>query len=78
MTSTLPPPQPTAPLRRGQRQTRTIGRPTGLIAGFAVLAVAVIFIIQNAHAASIGFGNGQSSPQIPAAAPAPADDPLER
>jgi len=28
---------------------------TGLIAGFAVLVVAVIFIIQNAHAANISF-----------------------
>jgi len=28
---------------------------TGLIAGFAALVVAVIFIIQNAHAANISF-----------------------
>ncbi len=70
-TSTLPPPSangsappPLAPqpprrgqlqTRRGQLQTRTSGMRTGLIAGFAVLVVAVIFIIQNAHAANISF-----------------------
>jgi uncharacterized integral membrane protein len=63
-TSTLPPPSangsappPPAPQPpgRGQPQTRTSGTRTGLIAGFAVLVVAVIFIIQNAHAANIGF-----------------------
>ena len=59
-TSTLPPsangsaPPPLAPQppRRGQRQTRTSGMRTGLTAGFTVLVVAVIFIIQNAHAAN--------------------------
>jgi uncharacterized integral membrane protein len=28
---------------------------TGLIAGFAVLVVAVVFIIQNAHSANLSF-----------------------
>jgi uncharacterized integral membrane protein len=52
-----PPPPPPAPQPpgRGQLQTRTSGMRTGLIAGFAVLVVAVIFIIQNAHAANISF-----------------------
>ncbi len=61
-TSTLPPPSangsappPPAPPRRGQRPTRTSGMRTGLIAGFAALVVAVIFIIQNAHTANISF-----------------------
>jgi|HubBroStandDraft_4_1064222.scaffolds.fasta_scaffold643630_1 uncharacterized integral membrane protein len=63
-TSTLPPPsangsappQPAPqPSGRGQLQIRTSGMRTGLIAGFAALVVAVIFIIQNAHAANIGF-----------------------
>jgi len=62
-TSTLPPPSangsapPPAPQPpgRGQPQTRTSGIRTGLIAGFAALVVAVIFIIQNAHAANISF-----------------------
>jgi uncharacterized integral membrane protein len=63
-TSTLPPPSangsaPPSPAPqlagRGQPQTRTSGLRTGLIAGFAVLVVAVIFIIQNAHAANISF-----------------------
>jgi len=64
MTSTLPPPSangsappPPAPQPpgRGQPQTRTSGMRAGLIAGFAALVVAVIFIIQNAHAANISF-----------------------
>jgi uncharacterized integral membrane protein len=63
-TSTLPPPSangsappPPAPQPpgRGQPQARTSGMRTGLIAGFAALVVAVIFIIQNAHAANISF-----------------------
>ena len=52
--SAPPPPVPQPP-GRGQPQTRTSGMRTGLIAGFAVLVVAVIFIIQNAHAANISF-----------------------
>ena len=63
-TSTLPPPSangsaPPSPAPqlagRGQPRTWTSGMRTGLIAGFAVLVVAVIFIIQNAHAANISF-----------------------
>ena len=63
-TSTLPPPSangsappPPAPPPpgRGQLQTRTSAMRTGLIAGFAALVVAVIFIIQNANAANISF-----------------------
>ena len=63
-TSTLPPPSANGPAPprpapqppgRGQLQTRTSGMRTWLIAGFAALVVAVIFIIQNAHAANIGF-----------------------
>ena len=61
-TSTLPPPSPNGsappapqPPGREQVQTRTGGMRTGLIAGFAALVVAVIFIIQNAHAANISF-----------------------
>jgi uncharacterized integral membrane protein len=58
-TSTLPPPSANGsapqPPGRGQPQTRTSGFRTGLIAGFAALVVAVIFIVQNAHAANISF-----------------------
>ena len=63
-TSTLPPPSangsappPPAPQPpgRGQLKILTSGMRTGLIAGFAVLVVAVIFMIQNAHAANISF-----------------------
>jgi uncharacterized integral membrane protein len=63
-TSTLPPPSangsappPAAPQPpgRGQPHTLTSEMRTGLIAGFAALVVAVIFIIQNAHAANISF-----------------------
>ena len=50
-----PPPPATPPPGRGQPRTWTSGMRTGLIAGFAVLVVAVIFIIQNAHAANISF-----------------------
>ena len=63
-TSTLPPPSVNGsapplpapqPPGRGQAQTRIRGMRTWLIAGFAALVVAVIFIIQNAHAANISF-----------------------
>ena len=58
-TSTLPPPSANGsappPPGRGQLRTRTSAMRTGLIAGFAALVVAVIFIIQNAHAANISF-----------------------
>jgi uncharacterized integral membrane protein len=63
-TSTLPPPSangsappPPAlqPPGRGQLKTRHSGMRTALIAGFAVLVVAVVFMIQNAHAANISF-----------------------
>lgn len=63
-TSTLPPasangpapPRPAPqPPGRGQLRTRISGMRTGLIAGFAALVVAVIFMIQNAHAANISF-----------------------
>ena len=63
-TSTLPPPSANGsapplpapqPPGRGQLKTRTSGMRAGLIAGFAVLVVAVIFMIQNAHAANISF-----------------------
>ena len=57
--SAPPPPAPPAPAPqppgRGQAQTRIRGMRTGLIAGFAALVVAVIFVIQNAHAANISF-----------------------
>jgi lipopolysaccharide assembly protein A len=64
-TSTLPPPSangsspppPPAPRARAPRRlhTRISGMRTGLIAGFAALIVAVIFIIQNPHAVNISF-----------------------
>jgi uncharacterized integral membrane protein len=68
-TSTLPPasangpapPRPAPPRPapqppgRGQLRTRISEMRTGLIAGFAALVVAVIFIIQNANAANISF-----------------------
>ena len=46
-----------APSRTAAARPRTpaSGMRTGLIAGLAVLVVAVIFIIQNAHAANISF-----------------------
>ena len=50
-----PPPPATPPPGRGQPRTWTSGMRTGLIAGFVALVVAVIFIIQNAHAANISF-----------------------
>ena len=63
-TSTLPPPSangstrsPPAPqaAERAPLQTRLSGMRTTLIAGSAALIVAVIFIIQNVHAANISF-----------------------
>jgi uncharacterized integral membrane protein len=63
-TSTLPPPSvsdstrsPPAPLAaaRAPLQTRLTGMRTTLIAATAALTVAVIFIIQNVHAANISF-----------------------
>jgi lipopolysaccharide assembly protein A len=64
-TSTLPPqsanghsPQlpPAPPARKsGRTHTRIRGMRTSLIAGFAVLIVVMIFIIQNAHAVNISF-----------------------
>ncbi len=64
-TTTMPPqsangtsPQlpPAAPARKsGRTRTRISGMRTSLIAGFAVLIVVMIFIIQNAHAVNISF-----------------------
>ncbi len=64
-TSTMPPPSangsapppPAAPQapRAGRLHTRISGLRTGLIAGFAILVVVVIFIIQNTHAVNISF-----------------------
>jgi uncharacterized integral membrane protein len=61
-TTTLPPPSPNgsappppAPRPPGRGQPRAAGIRTGLIAAVAALVVAVIFIIQNAHAANISF-----------------------
>ena len=65
ITTTMPPqsangtsPQqpPAAPPRKsGRTRTRISGMRTSLIAGFAVLIVVMIFIIQNAHAVNISF-----------------------
>lgn len=49
-----PPPAPQAPRRR-RTHTRISGLRTGLIAGFAILIVVMIFIIQNTHAVNISF-----------------------
>jgi uncharacterized integral membrane protein len=50
------PPHPVPqPPGRGQTQTPPSGMRTRLIAGSAVLVVAVIFVIQNAHSANISF-----------------------
>ena len=50
------PPHPVPqPPGRGQTQTPPSGMRTKLIAGSAVLVVAVVFIIQNAHSANISF-----------------------
>jgi putative membrane protein len=39
----------------GRTRTRISGMRTGLIAGFALLILVMIFIIQNAHTVSISF-----------------------
>ena len=49
-----PPPPPAAP-QPGRLHTRISGLRTGLIAGFAILIVVMIFIIQNTHAVNISF-----------------------
>jgi uncharacterized integral membrane protein len=63
-TSTLPRPAPSGTTQsalaphatgRGQTRTPTSGMRTALIASLAALIVAVIFIIQNVHAANISF-----------------------
>ena len=62
-TSTLPPPSANGSARhpagarpsRGRLHTRISGMRTGLIAGFAILIVVMIFIIQNTHAVNISF-----------------------
>jgi lipopolysaccharide assembly protein A len=48
------PPAVQAP-ESGRVHTRISGMRTGLIAGFALLIVVMIFIIQNAHAVNISF-----------------------
>ncbi len=53
-TSPQLPPAP-GPRESGRTRTRISGMRTSLIAGFAVLIVVMIFIIQNAHAVSISF-----------------------
>jgi len=50
-----PPKSQEAPRVRVRMRTRTSGLRTGLIAGVAVLAVVMIFIVQNAHAVDISF-----------------------
>ena len=64
-TTTLPPqsangtspqlPLAPSPRKSGRTRTRISGIRTSLVAGFAVLIVVMIFIIQNAHAVSISF-----------------------
>jgi uncharacterized integral membrane protein len=60
-TATLPQPSangsaPPLPAPQPERShTRISGLRTGLIAGFAILIVVVIFIIQNTHAVNISF-----------------------
>jgi uncharacterized integral membrane protein len=50
------PPHPVPqPPGRGQPQSPASGMRTWLIAGSTVLAVAVVFIIQNAHSANMSF-----------------------
>ncbi|SRR6266480_790929 len=49
-----PPPPPAAP-QPGRLHTRISGLRTGLIAGFAILIVVMIFIIQNTHPLNISF-----------------------
>jgi uncharacterized integral membrane protein len=50
-----PPPPPSAAPQRGRQPTRISGLRTGLIVGFAILIVVMIFIIQNTHAVNISF-----------------------
>jgi lipopolysaccharide assembly protein A len=53
---TSPQPPPPAPARKsGRTHTRIRGLRTSLIAGFALLIVVMIFIIQNAHTVNISF-----------------------
>jgi lipopolysaccharide assembly protein A len=53
---TAPPPAPDAKASKSRRaHTRISGVRTSLIAGFALLIVVMIFIIQNAHVANISF-----------------------
>ena len=52
--SAPPPAAPGAP-QRGRMHTRISGMRTGLITGFVLLIVMLIFIIQNAHAVNISF-----------------------
>lgn len=52
--ATRPPPAAQPP-RRGRAHTRISGMHTGLIAGVAVLALVLVFIIQNTHAVGISF-----------------------
>ena len=52
--SAPPPPPPPAP-QPGRQHTRVSGLRTGLIAGFAILIVVMIFVIQNTHAVNISF-----------------------
>jgi putative membrane protein len=53
-TSPRLPPAPSPP-KAGRMRTRISGMRTSLIAGFAVLIVVMIFIIQNGHAVNISF-----------------------
>jgi lipopolysaccharide assembly protein A len=53
-TSPQPPPAPSPP-KSGRRHSRISGMRTSLIAGFTVLIVVMIFIIQNAHTVNISF-----------------------
>jgi lipopolysaccharide assembly protein A len=50
-----PPPAPAAAARPRRMHTRTSGIRTSLIAGFALLIIVMIFIIQNAHPVNISF-----------------------
>jgi lipopolysaccharide assembly protein A len=50
-----PPPRPAPAAPRRRLRTRISSARTALIAGIAVLIVALIFIIQNAHAVDISF-----------------------
>ena len=52
---TSPQPSPASPHKSGRMRTRISGMRTSLMAGFAILVVVMIFIIQNAHAVNITF-----------------------